>query len=137
MAAAVMLTGMLNGFEFANAVDIQMHDTYLVLASLHSILIMWLLLALSRYTIIGLARISRENKAIAVVLMLITALLLTFTGLYFVLMLDFEEQLVPLHPDTAQGMSFYKVVCTGIMVGLLLIEVWLGQRVFGKKKTEG
>ncbi len=137
MAAAVMLTGMLNGFEFANAVDIQMHDTYLVLASLHSILIMWLLLALSRYTIIGLARISRENKAIAVVLMLITALLLTFTGLYFVIMLDFEEQLVPLHPDTAQGMSFYKVVCTGIMVGLLLIEVWLGQRVFGKKKTEG
>lgn len=71
---ALVVIGQMTGFEF-NVIDIQLHDTYYILPSLHGVLFIFTFLALLRILTNALDRISTKGKLIAILVTVINGLL--------------------------------------------------------------
>jgi hypothetical protein len=116
--------GLLTGFAIGETLDIQMRDTYFVIANLHLLILLIFTIATAYFLTIGLKRIARLNR----ILKIISITMAGLTGLVLAGLLTITIGTLATSPLIGQNMSTYGMIV--LIFGLTLLflirtrEIW-------------
>ncbi|MDJ1498542.1 hypothetical protein QNI19_36740 [Cytophagaceae bacterium DM2B3-1] len=118
-----------------NVIDIQLHDTYFVIGYFHFIVLLWIVFALCRYSLLSLAYLSTHYKIVAILLLIVTITLIIQSFFVFIDVFTagqhYEEML--LH-DLSRNMKVYQLTTIVICAVLVYCSIWLGRQLFSTSK---
>lgn len=131
-----LITGLLFKFNYFHEVDIQLHDTYLVVWPLHFGVLFWILITFMIFLARGLKRKFSDktstwillifNSLLLVLLLLITYTIYAFLGSYTTVDLFRSQEVVDKIPRT---LSKVLNVCAGVVTLILSGELFLIRRL--------
>lgn len=118
-----------------NTIDIQLHDTYFVIGVFHFIVLFWIVFVLGRYSLLGLAYLSKRTKIAAGFLLLLTVLLTGHTLYFFFVLWHIQRKNQEFTFDALHKSLVIPMISTlAVFAGLIYCGIWLGRQLFSTSK---
>ncbi len=139
LGISILLAGLPVGFDYAKALDVQMHDEYYVFEPLQNILDYWLYLIILRYALIGLHQLTDSSAVAAVILSIVNlVLLLKALIVLFQVWSPYQDEGLA-YGGSASDYAFWwtlrKILYTGLVLTMVALQVILIRKVVQHRRT--